>query len=85
MIKVYIIYFFIYAIIGWAMEVTYNGIRQGKYINCGVLNGPWCPIYGFAAVTILILLNMVETDSKLFLFFASMIIASVIELSLIHI
>lgn len=76
----YIIYFFIYAIIGWAMEVTYNGIRQGKYINCGVLNGPWCPIYGFAAISILFMLGKVNTYSKLFLFFASMLVASVIEL-----
>ena len=76
----YIIYFFIYAIIGWAMEVTYNGIRQGKYINCGVLNGPWCPIYGFAAISILFMLGMVNTYSKLFLFFASMLVATVIEL-----
>ena len=76
----YIIYFFIYAIIGWAMEVTYNGIRQGKYINCGILNGPWCPIYGFAAISILFMLGKVNTYSKLFLFFASMLVASVIEL-----
>lgn len=76
----YIIYFFIYAIIGWAMEVTYNAIRQGKYINCGVLNGPWCPIYGFAAISILFMLGKVNTYSKLFLFFASMLVASVIEL-----
>lgn len=80
MLKIYIIYFFIYAIIGWALEVTYNAIRQAKYINCGVLNGPWCPIYGFAVISILILLKSVRTDSKLFLFFASMIIASIIEL-----
>ena len=62
------------------MEVTYNGIRQGKYINCGVLNGPWCPIYGFAAISILFMLGKVNTYSKLFLFFASMLVASVIEL-----
>jgi len=80
MLKVYIIYFFIYAIIGWMLEVAYNAIRQAKYINCGVLNGPWCPIYGFAVISILILLKSVRTDSKLFLFFASMIIASIIEL-----
>lgn len=80
MIKVYIIYFFIYAIIGWILEVTYNAIRAGKYINCGVLNGPWCPIYGFAAISIILLLNKVNTDNKIFLFFASMIIASIIEL-----
>lgn len=80
MIKVYIIYFFIYAIIGWILEVTYNAIRAGKYINCGVLNGPWCPIYGFAAISIILLLNKVNTDNKIFLFFASMIIASILEL-----
>ena len=80
MIKVYIIYFFIYAIIGWVMEVTYNGIRAGKYINCGVLNGPWCPIYGFAAVSILLFLKSLNIENKLILFFASMFIASIIEL-----
>ena len=80
MVKVYIIYSFIYAIIGWVLEVSYNGIKQAKYINCGVLNGPWCPIYGFAAISILILLNLIDTDSKLFLFFSSMLIASIIEL-----
>ena len=73
-------YFFIYAMIGWMLEVSFNGIRQGKYINCGVLNGPWCPIYGFAAISILALLDAVGESSKLFLFFASMVIASIIEL-----
>ena len=80
MLKVYIIYFFIYAIVGWILEVSYNGIRQGKYINCGVLNGPWCPIYGFAAVSILLSLNALNNDSKIFMFFASMAIASILEL-----
>lgn len=80
MLKVYIIYFFIYAIVGWILEVSYNGIRQGKYINCGVLNGPRCPIYGFAAVSILLSLDAVNNDSKIFMFFASMVIASIIEL-----
>lgn len=80
MVKVYIIYFFIYAIIGWILEVSYNGIREGKYINCGVLAGPWCPIYGFAAVSILGLLDAINNENKIFMFFASMIIASIIEL-----
>lgn len=72
--------FFIYAILGWALEVAYNGIREGKYINCGVLNGPWCPIYGFGAIAIFSLLDTLKTDSKLLLFFGSMVIASVLEL-----
>jgi len=80
MLKIYIIYFFIYAIIGWILEVAYNGINAGEYINCGVLNGPWCPIYGFAAISILILLRKVDTNSKIYLFVASMIITSLIEL-----
>ena len=80
MLKIYIIYFFVYAIIGWILEVAYNGINADEYINCGVLNGPWCPIYGFAAISILILLRKVDTNSKIYLFVASMIITSLIEL-----
>ena len=56
------------------------GFRRGTYINCGVLNGPWCPIYGFAAALLILLLNIVDTDSKIFLLLSSMLIASLIEL-----
>ena len=76
----YISYFFIYAIVGWIMEVSFHVITKGKFINRGFLSGPYCPIYGFGAVSVILLLNQVGPISKLMLFFVSMIIATVLEL-----
>ena len=38
--------FFIYAILGWCVEVIYATVNSGKFVNRGFLNGPYCPIYG---------------------------------------
>jgi hypothetical protein len=76
----YIFYFFIYAIIGWILEVSFHVITKGKFINRGFFNGPYCPIYGFGAVAVILLLNKVGNINKLLLFFVSMIIATLLEL-----
>lgn len=76
----YISYFFIYAIIGWIIEVSFHVITKGKFINRGFLSGPYCPIYGFGALSVILLLNQVGPISKLMLFFASMLIATILEL-----
>lgn len=77
--QIYITYFFIYACFGWVMEVAFNGLKEGRYINCGVLNGPYCPIYGFAAVFILLALDTFNVENKIVLFLLAMFIASVVE------
>lgn len=41
-------YFAIYSFLGWCMEVVFCTVRTGKLVNRGFLNGPVCPIYGFA-------------------------------------
>lgn len=76
----YIGYFFIYAIIGWMLEVSFHVITQGKFINRGFLSGPYCPIYGFGALGVILALNKVDEVNKFTLFFASMIIATLLEL-----
>lgn len=76
----YITYFFIYAIIGWMIEVSFHVITMGKFINRGFFSGPYCPIYGFGALGVLYFLDNIGSISKLGLFFASMIIASILEL-----
>ena len=48
--------FFIYAFLGWCMEVSFAALNTGKFVNRGFLNGPLCPIYGFGAVLVLRLL-----------------------------
>lgn len=78
--KDYLIYFFIYAFIGWVAEVSYHAVTKGKFINRGFLAGPYCPIYGFGALAVIYFLTDIGENNKLALFFGSMVISSLIEL-----
>ncbi len=51
--------FLIYAFGGWCGEVLYNAAVRGKIINCGMLNGPVCPIYGFGGLAVTYLTSQV--------------------------
>lgn len=73
-----IIYFFIYAMLGWVCEVLYCLAIDKKLTNRGFLNGPYCPIYGFGALIILKLLTPLQSSPAI-LFFASIISCSVLE------
>lgn len=54
------LFFFWYCFLGWIWECSYVSTRQAwqnkkwKFINRGFLHGPVIPIYGFAAITILL-------------------------------
>lgn len=76
----FLLYFFVYAFIGWMMEVGFNAVHSGHFINAGMLSGPWCPIYGFGACAVILFLSDIAQTNKLLLFFGSMLIASIIEL-----
>lgn len=52
-----ILYLVIYSFLGWCCEVIYCSVGQGRFVNRGFLNGPFCPIYGFGAVLVLLGLN----------------------------
>ncbi|WP_085875237.1 putative ABC transporter permease [Peptoniphilus vaginalis] len=77
--KDYLIYFFIYAFIGWVVEVSYHAVTKGKFINRGFLAGPYCPIYGFGAIAVIYFLTDIAEKNKLVLFLGSIFIASLIE------
>lgn len=47
-----VILFFIFAVLGWIMEVTLKFIQYHRFINRGFLIGPYCPIYGWGVVII---------------------------------
>ena len=59
-IKDYLIYFFTYACIGWILETIYAFLVHGKFVNRGFLFGPYCPIYGFGALILIMLLKNVK-------------------------
>ena len=70
--------FFIYAFIGWVIEVIYYGLTEGKFINRGFLNGPLCPVYGVGFYCVILILMPLQDNFPL-LFFGSMAITTVIE------
>ena len=51
---VYIIYFFLFAFMGWAMETFYCAYEMGYFSKRGFLYGPICPIYGYGALICLL-------------------------------
>ncbi len=77
-IEIYFLLFITYAFFGWLMEVICKLIQEKRFINRGFLIGPYCPIYGWGALAITILLRK-YLDDPIALFFMSVIICSVIE------
>ena len=41
-----VVYFFIYAFVGWVYETILVSVREKRWANRGFLMGPICPIYG---------------------------------------
>lgn len=76
--KIYL-YFIIYAFLGWCTEVVYAALKEGKFVNRGFLNGPYCPIYGFGVITIVSLLSPIHGNPFL-LFLGSVFVTSLLEL-----
>ena len=74
----YILYFFIYAFLGWCCECVYCSLGDKKVVNRGFLNGPICPIYGFGALAIIYLLNDYIGDWAI-VFTMGLIMTSILE------
>lgn len=72
------LFFLCYSFIGWISEVIYCSIPAKHFINRGFLRGPICPVYGFGAL-IVILSLMPWQNTWIPLFFASMILTSILE------
>lgn len=49
--------FILYSIVGWVYETVLCSIIQGRVVSRGFLYGPLCPIYGFGALAVFILLK----------------------------
>lgn len=58
-----ILYFFIYAILGWLLETVYCIVTLGVFNKRGFLYGPVCPIYGFGAIILIQCLKNVKTNT----------------------
>ncbi|HHU71771.1 MAG TPA: putative ABC transporter permease [Clostridiales bacterium] len=80
-----VLLFSIYSFIGWIMETIYVSFRHKKFVNRGFLHGPFCPIYGFGAILVLLGARYIDniTDkvplSYIILIIYSIFITSAIE------
>ena len=74
----YFALFLIYSFLGWVIEVASCSKIQKKFVDRGFLIGPYCPIYGTAALIIILLLKKYENDLAV-LFVMSIVVCSVIE------
>ena len=71
-------WFFIYSFLGWVWETFYVSIKHGEFINRGFINGPFCTIYGFGAISVYLILKPIE-DNLLFLFLGGIVVATLLE------
>ena len=74
----YFLLFMIYSVAGWIMEVALKYREKKKIINRGFLIGPYCPIYGYGAVSITLLLYRYYKD-PIALFVMTVTICGVLE------
>lgn len=58
-----VLYFFIYAALGWILETIYCIVTLGVFNKRGFLNGPLCPIYGFGAIMLIQSLKNIKTNT----------------------
>jgi uncharacterized protein len=67
----YLLFFMVYAFIGWIIEVLYRSYNQKKFVNAGFLHGFFVPLYGFAGISIVSFDKVIVDENvflKLFLF-----------------
>lgn len=74
----YILYFSLYSFLGWSIETIFSAVKHHRFINRGFLNGPFCPMYGFASV-LLILAGKFIGGNYLLLYLSCFLGASIIE------
>ena len=73
-----ILIFFIFAFVGWMWEVSLHLLKDGVFVNRGIMHGPWLPIYGTGGVLVLIILNKFR-DKPLLEFISIIIVCGIVE------
>ena len=54
-IKKYVVFFYIYSFLGWIIDVSICFVSDGVLQNRGFLYETICPMYGFAALVLIVL------------------------------
>lgn len=74
----YFILFLIYSFVGWAIEVVVTFNKDKKFVNRGFLLGPYCPIYGFSSIIMILYLSRYR-NSFITVFLLAVVVCSIME------
>lgn len=69
---------FIYSFLGWCLEILFASISKRQFMNRGLLNGPFCPLYGCIMVFVLIFFGGLK-NNPFFLFIACTATVGIME------
>lgn len=73
-----VMWFLAYSMMGWLVESIYMSFCNHKITNRGFAKGPFCPIYGFGALTVFFVLRP-YSDNSILLFFLGSFLATTLE------
>ena len=76
LLQIYLLFWF-FSILGWIMEVIVCSLCDKKVVNRGFLIGPYCPIYGFGSLIMVILLPY--KDYLFVCFILALVLCSTLE------
>lgn len=71
-------YLILYSFAGWLLESVSKTVEQRKLVNSGFLYGPFCPIYGFGAIIMILCLSSLK-QNPILLFIVSFFVLSIWE------
>ncbi len=74
----WIAYFIIYSFLGWLVEVLHAYKRSGGWVNRGFIKGPFCPIYGFGGLLLLVVLSPIR-ENWFSLFLGAVLLITLLE------
>ncbi len=73
-----IMWFIVYSVLGWLVESIYMSFCNHKITNRGFAKGPFCPIYGFGAVSGYFILQPI-TNHCVLLYITGAVLATIFE------
>jgi uncharacterized membrane protein len=74
----FLLWFFLYSFVGWAWETALFTVQERRFVNRGFLNGPFCPIYGFGALLLLLVIGQ-RINNIFALFFIAVVLTTSLE------
>ncbi len=72
--------FFLFSILGWMLEVSYRSVHEKRFVNPGLLRGPYLPLYGTGALILLVAVSLLQGSHVLTKALAYFVLTTGLEL-----